>query len=115
MYSVAVRFPGDRPLPRIGELSRRLGVSDHVLRTWENRYRLLQPVRSPGGLRLYSEAARAALSGHASTPARRYVPELVGLDPARIHTPWRLDAWHRKRLGYPDPLTDPEARSWPGP
>jgi MerR family transcriptional regulator, light-induced transcriptional regulator len=68
---------------RIGELSRRLGVSDHVLRAWERRYGVLQPMRSPGGYRLYSltdeirirrmqahlacgisaaEAARAALS-----------------------------------------------------
>ena len=74
---------------RIGELSRRLGVSDYVLRAWENRYGLLQPVRSSGGFRLYSEedewrirrmqayladglsaaeAARAALSADASTP-----------------------------------------------
>jgi MerR family transcriptional regulator, light-induced transcriptional regulator len=43
------------PVLRIGELSRRLGVSDHVLRAWENRYGLLQPVRSAGGFRLYSE------------------------------------------------------------
>jgi MerR family transcriptional regulator, light-induced transcriptional regulator len=49
-------FPGDRPLLRIGELSRRLGVSEHVLRAWESRYGLLQPVRSPGGFRLYSAA-----------------------------------------------------------
>jgi MerR family transcriptional regulator, light-induced transcriptional regulator len=63
-----------------------------VLRAWENRYGLLQPVRSPGGFRLYSEAdewrirrmqayladglsaaeaARAALSGDASTPPGR--------------------------------------------
>jgi len=41
---------------RIGELSRRLGVSDHVLRAWESRYGLLQPVRTAGGFRLYSEA-----------------------------------------------------------
>jgi len=41
---------------RIGELSRRLGVSDHVLRAWESRYGLLQPGRSAGGFRLYSEA-----------------------------------------------------------
>jgi len=44
------------PVLRIGELSRRLGVSDHVLRAWESRYGLLQPVRSAGGFRLYSEA-----------------------------------------------------------
>jgi DNA-binding transcriptional MerR regulator len=44
------------PVLRIGELSRRLGVSDHVLRAWESRYGLLQPGRSAGGFRLYSEA-----------------------------------------------------------
>ena len=49
---LSCRFPWDRPLLRIGELSRRLGVRDHVLRAWENRYGLLQPVRSPGGPRL---------------------------------------------------------------
>lgn len=48
--------PESLPLLRIGELSRRLGVSDHVLRAWESRYGLLQPVRSAGGFRLYSEA-----------------------------------------------------------
>src|SRR6201987_2643489 len=48
--------PDRLPLLRIGELRRRLGVSDHVLRAWESRYHLLQPVRSAGGFRLYSEA-----------------------------------------------------------
>jgi DNA-binding transcriptional MerR regulator len=43
-------------LVRIGEVSRRLGVSTHVLRAWERRYGLLMPVRSSGGYRLYSEA-----------------------------------------------------------
>jgi MerR family transcriptional regulator, light-induced transcriptional regulator len=41
---------------RIGELSRRLGVSEHALRAWERRYGLLRPMRSAGGFRLYSEA-----------------------------------------------------------
>ncbi len=80
----------DGPLLRIGELSRRLGLSDHVLRAWESRYGLLQPVRSPGGFRLYTvadearvrrmqayladglsaaEAARAALAGAGADPA----------------------------------------------
>lgn len=44
---------------RIGELARRVGVSDHVLRAWERRYGLLRPVRSPGGYRLYSDADEA--------------------------------------------------------
>jgi len=40
---------------RIGELSRRVGVSEHVLRAWESRYGLLRPERSAGGYRLYSQ------------------------------------------------------------
>jgi MerR family transcriptional regulator, light-induced transcriptional regulator len=39
---------------RIGELSKRSGVSPELLRAWERRYGLLRPTRSPGGLRLYS-------------------------------------------------------------
>jgi DNA-binding transcriptional MerR regulator len=41
-------------LLRIGELSRRSGVSPELLRAWERRYGLLRPTRSPGGLRLYA-------------------------------------------------------------
>jgi DNA-binding transcriptional MerR regulator len=41
---------------RIGELSRRSGVSPELLRAWERRYGLLRPTRSAGGLRLYSPA-----------------------------------------------------------
>lgn len=45
------------PLPgfRIAELSRRTGVSAQLLRAWEHRYGLLQPARSAGGYRLYTE------------------------------------------------------------
>jgi DNA-binding transcriptional MerR regulator len=94
---------------RIGELSRRMGVSVHVLRAWERRYGLLQPVRSAGGFRLYSvadesrvrrmqahlarglsaaEAARAALNEesepraglHTETVERRgALPDAAGL------------------------------------
>lgn len=39
---------------RIGELSRRTGVSPELLRAWEQRYGLLRPGRSQGGFRLYS-------------------------------------------------------------
>jgi MerR family transcriptional regulator, light-induced transcriptional regulator len=41
---------------RIGELSRRVGVSRELLRAWERRYALLQPARSSGDFRLYSDA-----------------------------------------------------------
>jgi DNA-binding transcriptional MerR regulator len=39
---------------RIGELSRRTGVSPELLRAWEQRYGLLRPTRSDGGFRLYT-------------------------------------------------------------
>jgi len=51
LYSHRVSETG---LLRIGELSRRSGVSPDLLRAWERRYGLLRPTRSPGGLRLYS-------------------------------------------------------------
>jgi DNA-binding transcriptional MerR regulator len=41
---------------RIGELSKRAGVTPELLRAWERRYGLLRPTRSAGGLRLYSPA-----------------------------------------------------------
>ena len=77
---------------RIGELSRRTGVSDHVLRAWERRYSLLAPHRTPAGYRLYgaedehrvrqmqgllrgglatSEAARTVLAGTADDVTSR--------------------------------------------
>ena len=49
---------GENNLPflRIGELSKRVGVSEHLLRAWELRYGLLHPDRSPSGYRLYTLA-----------------------------------------------------------
>jgi MerR family transcriptional regulator, light-induced transcriptional regulator len=40
---------------RIGEFARRVGVTPELLRAWEQRYGLLQPVRTPGGFRVYGE------------------------------------------------------------
>lgn len=40
---------------RIGELSKRVGESPELLRAWESRYGLVDPERTAGGLRLYSE------------------------------------------------------------
>lgn len=45
-----------QPLLRIGELSRRTGLSADVIRVWERRYGLLEPQRTGGNFRLYSTA-----------------------------------------------------------
>lgn len=47
---------------RIGELARRTGLSPEVLRAWERRYGLLQPLRTAGGFRLYSEQDEARVA-----------------------------------------------------
>ena len=72
---------------RIGELSRRSGVSPELLRAWERRYGLLNPTRSPGGLRLYSvedlrrvEAMQRHLAeGFAAAEAAALASETPGL------------------------------------
>jgi DNA-binding transcriptional MerR regulator len=45
----------DRGPVRIGELSRRVGVTPEVLRAWERRYSIPSPTRTDGGFRLYGE------------------------------------------------------------
>jgi DNA-binding transcriptional MerR regulator len=45
----------DRGPVRIGELSRRVGVTPEVLRAWERRYGILSPTRTDGGFRLYGD------------------------------------------------------------
>jgi len=47
---------------RIGEFARRMSVSPELLRAWEARYGLLEPIRSDGGFRLYTaqDAERVA-------------------------------------------------------
>jgi DNA-binding transcriptional MerR regulator len=49
-------------LIRIGELSKRTGVSPEVLRAWERRYGLFAPRRTEGGFRLYSSADVARIN-----------------------------------------------------
>ena len=44
----------DQGALRIGEFARRTGVSPELLRAWERRYGLLEPIRSEGGFRLYA-------------------------------------------------------------
>lgn len=45
----------ETPALRIGAVARRTGVAVATLRAWESRYGVLQPCRSDGGHRLYSE------------------------------------------------------------
>ena len=71
-------------LLRIGALSERSGISPELLRAWERRYGLLEPLRSQGGFRLYrpeDEARVEAMKAHlarglsASEAARMAIEE----------------------------------------
>jgi DNA-binding transcriptional MerR regulator len=59
MADEAQRTAASPPGLRIGELSRRVGVTPDVLRAWERRYGLLRPHRSRAGQRLYTAADEA--------------------------------------------------------
>jgi hypothetical protein len=59
----------DPPVYSIGALARILGIPTATLRTWEERYDVVVPERSPGGQRLYSQShflatSSAGLAGH---------------------------------------------------
>ena len=96
MQSEAHQGPGHL---RIGELSRRLGVSPELLRAWERRYDLLSPTRTEGGFRLYSEedAQRVGrmlehlAAGVSAAEAARLARAEPAVDRADVEDGTRLD------------------------
>ncbi|WUJ70073.1 response regulator [Kribbella soli] len=86
----------DRPVYSIGALVRMLGIPAATLRTWEDRYGIVVPERSPGGHRLYSRLQVEQLrfvgdrlaDGMAASDAYRLLQSRlssgVPLEPARI-------------------------------
>lgn len=74
-------------------VARRTGLSADVIRAWEKRYGVVEPQRTEGGRRLYTDAdverlqllARATLSG-------RTIREVAGLDPAALAALVRADS-----------------------
>jgi DNA-binding transcriptional MerR regulator len=77
-----------RPIYSIGAVERLVGLSAATIRTWESRYRLVSPVRSPGGQRLYSRdqvdqlrfVKRHIEAGRRPGEAHRLLSERIGPD-----------------------------------
>jgi CheY-like chemotaxis protein len=75
----------DPPVYSIGALARILGIPAATLRTWEERYDVVVPERSPGGQRLYSQSQLEQLrfvgdqvaAGLSTGDAHRLLHELV--------------------------------------
>jgi DNA-binding transcriptional MerR regulator len=51
----AAQVATEKKLYRIGEVSRLADLKPFVLRYWETEFPMLQPLKSPGGLRLYRQ------------------------------------------------------------
>jgi MerR family transcriptional regulator, light-induced transcriptional regulator len=79
----------ERAVLRIGEVSRRTGVAVPTLRAWERRYGVLDPERTEGGHRLYSERDVARV-----TSVRQLLDE-----------GWQTAAAAREVLRAPAPVT----------
>jgi len=67
-----------RPIYSIGAVARLLGITPGTIRTWEERYGVISPQRSPGGRRLYSRTEVERL---------RFVKTKIdeGIQPADAH------------------------------
>ncbi|HEY7074731.1 MAG TPA: MerR family transcriptional regulator [Solirubrobacteraceae bacterium] len=107
------------PVLRIGELSRRTGVSPELLRAWERRYGFLSPTRTGAGLRLYSDGdvdrvrlmrehlGRGLAAAEAAALAARGEPG--GAHPADSVLP--LDAARRELIDALDRFDEPAAQA----
>jgi len=69
----------------IQTVSRRTGLSAHAIRAWERRYRAIEPARSPGRHRMYSEVEVERLKLLANAVrGGRLISRLVHLDNAEL-------------------------------
>lgn len=104
---------------RIGELSRRTGVSPELLRAWERRYGLFEPERSPGRFRLYSSADLARVQsmqahlaeGLSAAEAARVVLESPAPPPAPAAEGPALDEPMRELRDALDSFDEPRANA----
>jgi MerR family transcriptional regulator, light-induced transcriptional regulator len=74
--AVPARAPIEAGL-RIGQLSRRVGVTPDVLRAWERRYGVLRPQRSRSGQRLYTSADEKRVREMLGHMERGYSPAVA--------------------------------------
>jgi PAS domain S-box-containing protein len=92
---------------RIGTVAHQSGFSTHVLRVWENRYGLLDPTRSEGGQRLYSEDDVAVLVRVKELLDEGYrIGEIARVDRSTL-----LDEGRRRGIGALGPIYRADSES----
>jgi MerR family transcriptional regulator, light-induced transcriptional regulator len=91
---------GNHPIGVAGE---RTGLSPHVLRVWERRYGAVEPIRTEGGRRLYSDAdiERLRLLSLV-TAAKRSISLVARLPTDELARLVREDEEVRRRVGVPE-------------
>src|SRR5579862_7283305 len=87
----------------IGVAAERTGLSPHVLRVWERRYRAIEPTRNDGGRRLYSDGDIERLRLMAlATAAGRGISQIARLPTKALQQLVRDDEEARRQLGTSD-------------
>src|SRR5678815_2708765 len=75
----------DEPHHPIGVASERTGLSPDVLRVWERRYGVVEPHRSSGGQRVYSDSDIERLSLlHRATKGGHGISHVASLSKSRL-------------------------------
>jgi MerR family transcriptional regulator, light-induced transcriptional regulator len=84
----------------IGVAAERTGLSPHVLRVWERRYRAIEPTRTDGGRRLYSDSDIERLRLMAlATAAGRGISQVARLPTKELTRLVRDDEEARRQVG----------------
>jgi DNA-binding transcriptional MerR regulator/methylmalonyl-CoA mutase cobalamin-binding subunit len=100
-------MPSDQKFPAgqhpIGVAGERTGLSPHVLRVWERRYGAVEPTRTAGGHRVYSDADIERLRLLARvTAAKRSISLVAHLPADELARLAREDEEARRRAGISD-------------
>jgi DNA-binding transcriptional MerR regulator len=100
----------DRPRHPIRVVAKRTGLSPAVLRAWEKRYSVVDPFRTDGGQRLYSDSDVLRLSLlHRVVEEGRSISQVAPLSTAELKGLVKEDEAERGGFGGPEPLEGPSA------
>lgn len=99
---------------KIGTLARECGVSPNLLRIWEKRYTLFDPIRGPGNQRLYNEDDLFLLRHIAETiKSGRRIGELAALGRERLLQEARIERGAVDRVATKSSTADIDTQNQP--
>ncbi len=91
-------------------VAKRTGLNPAVLRAWEKRYSVVEPFRTDGGQRLYSDEDVLRLTLlHRVVEEGRSISQVSALSTAELKGLVKEDEAERGSFGVPEPLEGPSA------